>query len=280
MRIRAKVEVSNADTILLKPIEEDRVVAVAFGADLAAGNKWSIIQNVDIEPWQPPGSFEQVEAFWSVVRVICLEDYRRSSRHLLDTIYRGILEEYGPPEEIERYKGKLITWRKTLSEMNWTERSQMIEGAIAEASARVGGDFHKAVQVRNYMVEWKNWRYAVKKDKLDETYQDLNDYKRRVPYCEATSEYLGSGGHLAHIVSRGAGGENFEAWNFLHLGAEPHLMLQHQKGWVAFLRLYPHLLGKVNAARERSGLPTIERPEELLDDLFRGGSDGPEEEKA
>jgi len=267
MTLKAKVLAATGETIVLLPADEDQIVSEAFGLEVSSKDQWNVIFEVSLEPYTEPGTYDQLKAFWSIVRIICLEEYRKSNKRLMDVVYRGLLEEYGPDEELERYKSRVVVWKRTLSEMNWTERSQMIEGALAEASERVGGDFSRAAQIRNYMIEWKNWRYRVKGDRLDETYKSIDDYKRRNPYCEAEGSYLGIGGHMAHIVSRGASG-SFDPWNLLHLGEKPHLMTQHAKGWVEFLRLYPHLMGKVNAARERSGKKPLDRPEALLKDLW------------
>jgi len=83
---------------------------------------------------------------------------------------------------------------------------------------------------------------------------------------------------MAHIVSRGAGADIHETWNYLHLSSAVHIGLQHTQGWVEMLKTYPHLVGKVNTARKRLGMSTIKEPEDLFDDIAEedaGGSETP-----
>ena len=66
------------------------------------------------------------------------------------------------------------------------------------------------------------------------------------------SDASGKGGQieLAHIVSRGADCRfKDEPWNWLALTPQEHRGIQHQKGWDELLRIFPHLSGRVEHAR-------------------------------
>jgi hypothetical protein len=54
-------------------------------------------------------------------------------------------------------------------------------------------------------------------------------------------------------VSRGADAADIEmSWNWLALLPEKHAE-QHRLGWDTFLRMYPHLRGRVARARRLAG---------------------------
>ena len=76
------------------------------------------------------------------------------------------------------------------------------------------------------------------------------EYRDAHPTCEACG--LQRTEEAAHIVSKGSGGPA-EDWNLLGLCFSCHEGCYHQKGWLTFCGIYPHLAGKVTAARIRMG---------------------------
>jgi hypothetical protein len=102
--------------------------------------------------------------------------------------------------------------------------------------------------------EWEEWRGSLEIDPID--YSDLECTK---PLTESewrerhkVSEASGQGGIIVlhHIVTRGSNkaAEN-KIWNWLALTEEEHRML-HASGNDNFLRIYPHLKGRVDRARK------------------------------
>jgi hypothetical protein len=84
-----------------------------------------------------------------------------------------------------------------------------------------------------------------------------SEWRKKHPYSEASAK----NGPIvrAHIVSRGADGRDIEAsWNWLALTREEH-QLQHDKGWDYFLRVYPHLKGRIDRARRLAGKMDLEQ---------------------
>mgnify|MGYP007070235973 CR=1 FL=1 len=106
--------------------------------------------------------------------------------------------------------------------------------------------------VKILFTEWQNYMSS-----LDTDPRDFDDEGNMLPIEEwrkknSVSFASGIGGplELAHIVSRGADEIHRDCcWNTMMLTHEEH-MLQHQIGWTEFLKIYPHLLGRVNRARK------------------------------
>lgn len=115
------------------------------------------------------------------------------------------------------------------------------------------------IDVRELFIEWQDWRSSQRRDIADMNeegnYLSLMEWKERNNFSFATGksafyEPL----EVAHIVSRGADKEDIdEVWNLMMLTHYEHIEIMHKKGWNAFLRLYPHLRGRVERARELAG---------------------------
>lgn len=227
---------------------------------------------ISLRKWYKKRTVDQLKLFWSLVKVMTLEAEGKNDAEIAEQYYHGLLNLYAPRTTYRIPGGGEGEAIKTLSQMNTLEVSRVIEGAFRELS--IMGVHLSSSEVKNWYLEWRTWRGKLKLDGLESTYQSLQDYRERVPFCEASLKHLGpTEGHLAHIVSRGASGESDETWNYLHLSAEVHIGLQHTKGWVEMLSTYPHLMGKVNAARRFHGMEPIGKPEDLYDDLLMKDGD-------
>ncbi len=73
------------------------------------------------------------------------------------------------------------------------------------------------------------------------------------PVCEACRMKESAETH--HIVSEKTGGPT-EGWNLLALCHTCHQAGFHQMGWLTFCAAWPHLSGKIAAARIRMGRKT------------------------
>ena len=98
--------------------------------------------------------------------------------------------------------------------------------------------------VRKLFYEWETTRGGLERDPLD--YDEFGnmlveaEWRKEHPVSQASG--IGGALELAHIVSRGADCRQIdESWNWLMLTYEEHRLVQHQKGWAAFLDMYPHL---------------------------------------
>jgi len=157
--------------------------------------------------------------------------------------------------------------------MTTVQMSQIIEADFREL-AMAGLNLENSQGIRHYWVEWYGWRGSQKVDPLSDTYADIEEYRKRVCYCECcltgligTDQY-GKDiyiGHMAHIVSKGAGGSD-ELWNRIHLCPKHH-DLSHGESQIELVKLYPHIEWRIKRARERAGAGPLLLPEPERKDL-------------
>ena len=81
----------------------------------------------------------------------------------------------------------------------------------------------------------------------------MRSYREFHPICEACGREETRDAH--HIVSEKSGGPT-EEWNLLALCFYDHVPCFHTLGWLRFCDRFPHLAGKVTAARIRMGRKT------------------------
>jgi hypothetical protein len=111
--------------------------------------------------------------------------------------------------------------------------------------------------VQDVLQEWENWRGGMEKDHTDYADDEQTEMLTEIEWRRkhAYSDASGRGGTIvrAHIVSRGADAADIEAsWNWMALLPEEHEQ-QHRLGWAGFLSIYPHLMGRVERARNLAG---------------------------
>jgi len=157
-----------------------------------------------------------------------------------DNIHRGIKYNCYPDNGL-----------KSSADLNIREMSKILEYTISEC-------YEQDVDVRDIQCLWTKWRYEQPEEPLAGSYRNMADYKLAHPYCEATLEpLLPDEGQMVHIVSVGAGGAD-EDWNRMRLSTKVHLMIQHNKGWIPTIELYPIIEPKVVAAWMRAGVVPAE----------------------
>jgi hypothetical protein len=118
--------------------------------------------------------------------------------------------------------------------------------------------------VQEVLEEWEAWRGGLETDCTDYTDREQTrtlaeeEWRAKRVYSEAS----GRGGPIerAHIVSRGADAADIEmSWNWIALTPDEHVD-QHRRGWDEFLRIYPHLRGRVERARRLAGKLELKAP--------------------
>lgn len=223
---------------------------------------------LDLRKWYRKATNDQKALLFSLCGIMALDEDGKRDQAVVDGYYYGLLQLYAPRVQAIMPDGtEGAEAIKTASQMTTVELSLVVEGTFRELMMKgVGVD--KASKIKNWYLEWRTWRGKLKHDGLEDTYKNLEDYRQRVSFCEATLHPLPGGeGHLAHILSKGAHGPTDDPRDYLHLCAEVHGTLQHTKGWVEMLETYPHLMGKVNGARRRHGMPTLKGPKDLYEDI-------------
>jgi hypothetical protein len=227
------------------------------------------ILNFNFAFWYKKRTIDQNKLYWSLLTILSFEVY--GEFHHEEELHEEILAIYSP-----RVTGALTRTSvpKRSKDLNTIEFSRIIEGVFKEL-AEHGVSIESGARIIDYWREWYTWRGTIGGDPLSGSYKNVDDYRERIPYCEACLRHLGpdNPGSIAHIVSKGAGG-SLEDWNIFHFcdtchtGLNPESELldfdgttsQHQHGWEAFLTKYPHLRWKWEKAHERVGLSTIQAP--------------------
>lgn len=218
--------------------------------------------------WFKKRTLDQNALYWSLLAILGYEVF--GEFHHEEEIHEEILAIYSPRVEGPITKRQVPKRSRFL---NTVEFSRLIEGVFKEL-AEHGVGIENSDQIGQYWREWMTWRGTVG-DPLSGSYKDIQEYRERVPYCEACLKYLGpdNPGSIAHIVSRGAGG-TLDDWNIFHFCDSCHTGLltgtdddsfdkatvQHMHGWAAFLEKYPHIRWKWEKAHERAGAPTVDKP--------------------
>jgi hypothetical protein len=204
-------------------------------------------------------TFRQNSAVWVLVTAIFQSmEGRLPDEEEKYSLYLDLLEEYA--DKVQGRFGKLRPAH--ISESNSLEGARFIDGLLYHLATMCELDYGAQTSVIEVMQEWIEWRGALDKDPADYTdlqcseMAPLEVWKEKRPYSEAS----GRGGAIvrAHIVSQGADAADIEkSWNWVALTWEEH-QLQHDIGWDEFLRIYPHLKGRVERAFRLAGHRTPE----------------------
>ncbi|MCK5217845.1 MAG: hypothetical protein KAJ93_08650 [Methanosarcinales archaeon] len=239
--------------IVLRISPEDKTIFNSWVDTVAALPGYpSSLLDIEVKIRGKARTLPQNALYWALVTILALEVYMENGWE--DVIHEEMLEIYAPKIVSKLHKTSVP---KRSKDMDTTEFTRLIEGVLHELSEH-GVSITDPSDMDQY---WKNYakiRFSGGKDHGYREGESLPDYAKRVNYCEACRKYLRPGsfgydGNLAHIVSRGTGGED-ATWNIIHLCAKHHLSVQHQKGWEYFLKQFPHLQGKYDLAHENHNI--------------------------
>jgi hypothetical protein len=207
---------------------------------------------------QQKRTFRQNAAVWKLVTVIFESmEGRLPDEEEKYNLYLDLLDAYADKVP-NKVKGGLRPIH--ISEANSLEGSKFIDGLLYHLATACDLTYEAQTTVQGVLYDWTVWRGGLEKDHTDYAYgEELLteiEWRGRHVYSEAS----GRGGTIvrAHIVSRGAdAGDIDKAWNWMALLPEEH-EAQHRRGWDEFLRIYPHLQGRVERARRLAGKSDIE----------------------
>jgi hypothetical protein len=200
-------------------------------------------------------TFKQNASVWKLVTVIFESmDGRLPTEEEKYNLYLDLLETCA-----DRVPNRLSGGTRPvhISEANSFECAQFIDTLLNHLATSCDLSMNLQATVQEVLYEWEAWRGEQETDPADYTDASLTvmiseaDWRKKHVYSEAS----GRGGiiELAHIVSRGADAADIEkSWNWLALTQEEH-EAQHRHGWDEFLRIYPHLKGRVERARRLAG---------------------------
>jgi hypothetical protein len=200
-------------------------------------------------------TFRQNATVWKLVTVIfeSLEG-RLPDEEERYSLYLDLLDAYADKVP-SRIKGGLRPIH--ISEANSLEGARFIDALLSHLASLCDLSLDLQATVQDVLQEWEQWRGGLEIDPID--FADLEqtvmltekEWREKHVYSEAS----GRGGMIqrAHIVSRGADAADIEkSWNWMALTPEEHEE-QHRRGWDEFLRIYPHLRGRVERARKAAG---------------------------
>ncbi len=180
---------------------------------------------------------------------------RKASDEEVDEIHEAIIDEI-MPIKTNTYSGE--RHHKRTSDATVVEMARCIEHAI---------NWLCTLDIPDWLVEsagkdmhalwdgWYRWRYKQELDPLydDEMAMDWTKYCEHHQVCELCFQPDIPGDPLerAHIVSGGANIAAYEKpWNWLRIHHSHHVPVQHQHGWDAITKEFPHIIGKLNRARQ------------------------------
>jgi hypothetical protein len=205
-------------------------------------------------------TFKQNAAVWKLVTAIFESmEGRLPDEEEKYNMYLDLLEVYA-----DRVPNKINGGTRPvhISESNSVEGARFIDGLLYHLATECNLSYGVQTTVQEVLEEWEAWRGRLETDYADYADREQTkmltgeEWREKHVYSEAS----GRGGpiEMAHIVSRGADAADIEmSWNRIALTPEEHAE-QHRRGWDEFLRIYPHLRGRVERARRLAGKLEIE----------------------
>jgi hypothetical protein len=265
MKIRLPVHaMRKAGYVVLKEANEngriliDRLFAKKKEFEERNGEEYYLQVEIDLR--YQKRTFKQNASVWKLVECIWFSmEKDPPTEEEKYALYLDLLETYADKTK-NRITGELRPIH--ISESNSLEGARFIDGLLYHLATMCSLDYGTQSQVIDVLQEWEEWRGGLEYDPVD--YADL-ECTRLLTEAEwrekhRVSEASGRGGKIvrAHIVSRGADHPDIEkSWNWMALIWEEHEE-QHCIGWDAFLRIYPHLRGRVDRARRLAGKIELE----------------------
>ena len=193
-------------------------------------------------------TYKQNDTMWKLIEIIFQsQNGRKPDKDEKYDLYLDILDAYAD-RKVNKLTGKLRAIH--ISESDVYQAAQLIQACLDIIVDMCDLSTDLQADVKQIVSRWHTWRGTLERDPLDyvdpEYARTINEkyWRERHPVSEASGK---PGVQLCHIISRGAGGAE-EPWNWMALTVEEH-NYQHAKGWDAFLKMYPHLKGKVERAK-------------------------------
>lgn len=158
--------------------------------------------------------------------------------------------------------------------MNTKELASCID-AIFDELSQMGVEVTDPAEIAVY---WQKWRQHLNDEAVDYIDGEFTSasYKERIGSCEACGKYLrDGGGSLAHVSSKGMGGDPSEGQTFkaserMFLCDTHHAEYDNGQGRAAFLEKFPHLRRKIEDGihKEVVKVATEIFTGDIRDDLF------------
>ena len=252
--VRKKLKDNESPYVVLKELDRagrDRLVMLFNKkSDWEKNNKKEFFLWVEFDLRYQERTYKQLRTVWKLVEIIwaSMEQEPPTEEEKYE-LYDDLLHVYAD-KRINRF-GEKVPVR--ISQSNSIQGARFIDGLLYHISTLCHIDYDAQCTVVDVLHEWEEWRGSLEADPMD--YSDVECTRLLTEFewreRRTISEASGTGGAIerCHIVSRGADARDIEMpWNWLALTHDEH-MQQHQMGWDGFLRIYPHLKGRVDRAR-------------------------------
>jgi len=251
--IRAAL-VKGQDGVVLRPVTtSDKVLFSNFYEQ--SQNKYV---NITLKNDKGTKTYEQLKTAWALIDLTFqVIHYRKPNGAERRQFGSELVKDFGDKIPSLLHDGEEVS--VSMSEMSKKQMANFIRNLIYNLAENC--DFsdkfleNAEISVKNIFLEWQTHKSSLDKDPddYDENGEllSIEEWRQRHPISFASG--VGGPLELAHIVSKGADEIHRECcWNALMLTPEEHRQ-QHQKGWNEFLKIYPHLRGRVERARRIAG---------------------------
>lgn len=231
--------------------EDGRPFMVNFFRQLFKRPDWKTRQlDLSLEVHYKRRTLDQNRLYWSLLSVLSYE--AKGSHGHEEEIHEEMLQLYAPRVD-SALGGPQVPMRS--KHMSTVQFATCLLNNVFRELAEHGTQVYKPEDIRAYWMDFYKWRSEQKRDPVQ--IASFDEYRKAVPYCEACLEntwrtdedgIYRDQGHIAHIISRGAGGSD-DTTNVFHFCAKHHA-LQHQIGWETFLKQFPHLQWRYDQAHD------------------------------
>lgn len=211
------------------------------------------VVRVTAEKLNSKKTYDQVRTVFGLIDIIFqVDEDRKPTEHEKALYYSYLLNQYGEKHLVSVSGQEPMMQAIGLSSMTKPQATRFISALVAHICERC--------QLPDYLMHDMTElfeTFAVYKGRMDVDFADTDEngeylsvdkWVERNNYSHATGKTENL--EIAHIVSKGTAPQFRDCvWNFLRLTHDEH-MYQHAKGWGKVFKLYPHLKGRVERARE------------------------------
>jgi hypothetical protein len=241
---------------------EGKIIATEAGGWLVIESEPSDIR---IETWYKRGTPTQKQTLRALEALLYWANFDQypPKSELLHDIHEEIIAQTGIYKE-SPVTGKPVRVSTSSPLCTTGDMNRFVDTAISFLlDADVPPTLIDPISEKDFVGLYREWykQRSIDPESIDNI-KNWEEYCARFPYdefnCIAVNE-LGTGQtQKIHIVSVGAEtGARDEAWNWIRGATSIHTKI-HQLGWPAVLQEYPHLIPKVERARDMAGKKEIE----------------------
>lgn len=202
-------------------------------------------------------TYDQVKTVFALCSLLYQVNYgKKPNDEQRRQMYESLLWDFADKEPDIRHPERLVPIH--LSRMSVTQASRFINDIFNLIIENCDLDDIQMTQVKELFETFKEHSSHGRYNPCD--FNKDGQLYTVEEWCKVNNVSMASGVggdlEIAHIISKGAREDLRDCvWNFLRLTHEEHIGIQHQKGWQAFLEMFPHLKPRVKKAYDLAGEP-------------------------